>query len=63
MEGDTSKPPIALTLKQTLWIMDFLDALWSSTSTLFSACCEIAVATVTHLLGWLAWLQSVELFP
>ena len=28
--GDNSKPPIALTLKQTLWIMDFLDARWAS---------------------------------
>ena len=59
--GDTSKPPIALTLKQTLWIMDFLDACWASASTL-GACHEIVVAAVTHLLGWLAWLQSVELF-
>ena len=58
--GDNSKPPIALTLKQTLWIMDFLDAHWASASTL-GACHEIVAATVTHLLGWLAWLQSVEL--
>ena len=41
--------------------MDFLDARWASASTL-GACCEIAAATVTHLLGCLAWLQSVELF-
>ena len=59
--GDNSKPLIALTLKQALWIMDFLDACWASTSTL-GVCHEIAVAAVTHLLGWLAWLQSVELF-
>ena len=59
--GDNSKPPITLTHKQTLWIMDFLDARWASISSL-GVCHEIAVAAVTHLLGWLAWLWSVELF-
>jgi hypothetical protein len=56
--GDQSKSPIALTLRQVLWIMRFLDSQWEATRTLP----ELAVAAVTHLLGWLGWLRSQELF-
>lgn len=59
--GDQSKPPIALTLWQILWIMNYLDTRWHQTRSYVDQC-EIAVAAVTHLLGWLGWLHSVELF-
>jgi hypothetical protein len=59
--GDHSKPPIALTLSQVLWIMARLNAMWSVSGTRAERR-EIAAAAVTHLLGWLGWLRSRELF-
>lgn len=59
--GDQSKPPIALTLRQVLWVMKRLDAMWVGCNTL-SGRREIAAAAVAHLLAWLGWLRSLELF-
>jgi len=59
--GDHSKPPIALTLSQVLWIMARLNAMWPVSRTQAERR-EIAAAAVTHLLGWLGWLRSRELF-
>lgn len=59
--GDESKPPIALTLHQILWIMERLESMWAVAVTQADRR-EIAAASVTNLLGWLGWLQSQELF-
>jgi hypothetical protein len=59
--GDHSKPPIALTLPQVLWIMARLDYLWSVSATRNERR-DIAAAAVANLLGWLGWLRSRELF-
>jgi hypothetical protein len=59
--GDESKPPIALTLRQVLWIMSRLDLLWAECRTQ-SDRRDVAAAAVTHLFGWLGWLRSQELF-
>lgn len=59
--GDHSRPPIALTLKQILWIMAHLEGLWTAESRQ-DIRREIAAAAVTNLLGWLGWLRSAELF-
>jgi hypothetical protein len=59
--GDHSKPPIALTLRRVLWVMQHLDAKWEACKTP-SARREIAAAAVAHLFAWLGWLRSVELF-
>jgi hypothetical protein len=59
--GDESKPPIALTLRQIFWIMDYLDQAWTSSGTLAQRR-NIAAAAVTNLFGWLGWLRSLELF-
>ena len=59
--GDHSRPPIALTLPQVLWIMRRLDSMWTGCGTRAERR-EIAAAAVTHLLGWLGWLRSLELF-
>ena len=59
--GDHSRPPIALTLQQVLWVLEYLETLWAqATSPAIRR--EVAAAAVTHLLGWLGWLRSVELF-
>jgi hypothetical protein len=57
--GDHSKPPIALTLRQVLWVMQHLDAKWEAGKTP-SDRREIAAAAVAHLFAWLGWLRSVE---
>jgi hypothetical protein len=59
--GDQSKPPIALTLRQVFWIMKHLDTAWLGCGTLSNRR-EVAAATITHLLAWLGWLHSRELF-
>jgi hypothetical protein len=59
--GDDSKPPIALTLWQILWIMSHLESLWVRSHTRDGRR-EIAAAGVANLLGWLGWLHSQELF-
>jgi hypothetical protein len=59
--GDQSRPPYALTLGQVQWIMRRLDSMWSVCLTLPGRR-EIAAAGVTHLIAWLGWLRSVELF-
>ena len=48
--GEKSKPPIALTLWQILWIMDRLESMWQLAGTL-GARREIAAAGITNLLG------------
>jgi hypothetical protein len=59
--GDESKPPIALTLCQVLWILARLDSCWVLCWSPLSRR-EVAAAAVTHLLSWLGWLRSRELF-
>jgi hypothetical protein len=59
--GDHSKPPIALTLKQVQWGVEHLEQRWMACKTP-EAYRETAAAAVTHLLGWLGWLRSAELF-
>jgi hypothetical protein len=59
--GDHSKPPIALTLRQVLWVMQHLNAKWEECKTPTGRR-EIAAAAVAHLFAWLGWLRSVELF-
>jgi uncharacterized membrane protein YhdT len=59
--GDESKPPIALTLRQVLWIMAYLETQWKAFRGIPERC-EIAAVAVTNLFGWLGWLQSQELF-
>jgi hypothetical protein len=59
--GDESKPPIALTLRQVLWIVERLDTLWAKSQSL-SDRRNVAAAAVTHLVAWLGWLRSEELF-
>lgn len=59
--GDESKPPVALTLKQVLWIMARLEAMWLVCVS-HDGRREIAAAAVAHLLAWLGWLRSEELF-
>jgi hypothetical protein len=58
--GDQSKPPIALTLCQVFWVMQYLDAQWVASHSRDEHR-ELAVAAVTHLFGWLGWLRSQEL--
>jgi integrase len=59
--GDESKPPIALTLRQILWIMAQLDKDWTQCITVADRR-TLAAAAVANLLGWLGWLRSQELF-
>ena len=59
--GDQSKPPIALTLQQILWIMRHLEDNWNTNATHRSRC-NTAAAAVVNLLGWLGWLHLVETF-
>jgi hypothetical protein len=59
--GDESRPPIALTLHQVLWVIERLEARWQLCHRQGGRR-EIAAAAVTHLLGWLGWLRSRELF-
>jgi hypothetical protein len=59
--GDESRPPIALTLHQVLWVIEQLEARWQLCHQQGGRR-EIAAAAVTHLLGWLGWLRSRELF-
>jgi hypothetical protein len=59
--GDQSKPPIALTLHQVLWVMQYLDAQWIALHSRDERQ-ELAAAVVTHLFGWLRRLHSQELF-
>jgi hypothetical protein len=59
--GDDSKPPVALTLRQILWIMTRLESDWTMASTTAGRR-EIAAAAVVNLFGWLRWLRSQELF-
>ena len=59
--GDQSKPPIALTLRQVIWVMQRLDAKWEECHTPTGRR-EIAAAAVSHLFAWLGWLRSFELF-
>ena len=59
--GDQSKPPITLTLRQVLWVMHYLDAQWIALHSRDEHR-KLAVVAVTHLLGWLGWLRSQELF-
>ena len=59
--GDHSKPPIALTLAQVLWVMGHLDAKWD-TCVSRNDRLDTAAAAVAHLLAWLGWLRSFELF-
>jgi hypothetical protein len=59
--GDESKPPVALTHRQIVWIMTRLESDWVTAVT-WGARCEIAAAAVTNLYGWLGWLRSQELF-
>jgi hypothetical protein len=58
---DESKPPIALTLCQILWIMAHLDGSRTQCHTR-EGCKDNAAAAVTNLLGWLGWLRSNKLF-
>ena len=46
--GDHSKPPIALTLRQVLWVMQHLDAIWEACQTP-SDRREIAAAAVARM--------------
>lgn len=59
--GDQSKPPYALCLSQVHWVMRHLDSLWSRCVDPLGRR-EIAAAAVAHLLAWLGWLRSAELF-
>jgi hypothetical protein len=59
--GDQSKPPIALTLRQVFWVMQYLDSQWVASHSRDQRR-ELAAAAVTHLFGWLGWLRSQELF-
>jgi hypothetical protein len=59
--GDDSKPPVALTLRQVLWVMSHLDRARHQDSSCHQRR-DVAAAAVAHLLGWLGWLRSVELF-
>jgi hypothetical protein len=59
--GNDSKPPIALTLRQVLWIMAYLETQWKALWGIPERH-EIAAAAVPNLTGWLGWLQSQELF-
>jgi hypothetical protein len=59
--GDQSKPPIALTFRQVLWVMQHLDSRWEACKTPTDQR-EIAAAAVAHLFAWLGWLRSLELF-
>jgi hypothetical protein len=59
--GDESKPLIALTVRQVLWIMAYLETQWKTRRGVPERR-EIAAAAVTNLIGWLGWLQSQELF-
>jgi len=59
--GDESKPPVALTLRQVVWIMGYLETQWKAQQGVPERR-EIAAAAVTNLIGWLGWLRSQELF-
>ena len=59
--GDQSKPPVALTLQQILWIMRHLEDNWNTNATHRSQC-NTAAAAVVNFLGWLGWLRLVETF-
>jgi hypothetical protein len=59
--GDESKPPIARTLRQVLWIMAYLETQRQAFRGI-PAHRKIAAAAVTNLIRWLGWLQSQELF-
>jgi hypothetical protein len=52
--GDHSKPPIALTFRQVLWVMLLLDTRWFLECGTSTGRREIAAAAVAHLV--LAWL-------
>jgi hypothetical protein len=59
--GDHSKPPIALTPAQVLWMVQWLDAQWAAAPTV-AARRDVAAAAVAHLVLWLGWLRSNETF-
>jgi hypothetical protein len=59
--GDHSRPPIALTPPQVLWMVRWLDTRWAAASSL-SDRQDTAAAAVAHLLLWLGWLRSSETF-
>lgn len=59
--GDESKPPIALTLRQILWIMGWIEKEWVACVTTAHRT-EVAAAAVVNLFEWLGWLRSQELF-
>jgi hypothetical protein len=59
--GDESKPLIALTLWQVLWIMAYLETQWKARRGVPERR-KIAAAAVTNLIRWLGWLRSQELF-
>jgi integrase len=59
--GDQNKPPYALTMAQVLWVIRRLEAMWLVCTTDVGRR-EIAAAAAAHLLAWLGWLRSQELF-
>jgi hypothetical protein len=54
--GDESKPPIAITLQQVLWIMAYLKTQWKALWGI-SERRKIAATAVINLIGWLGWLR------